>query len=158
MIGLSRTPRASSSRPLATGPRTGLGVAPSLTTLSLAALSLAALGAVGCESALADGNPEFTDNPFASPNSNGTTVTPGNNPPGQGGPTEQRYPTLSTIQNNGPTVDENGAPLPPEMLAPLTMCGTPGPRQIRRLTSQQYRNTLVAVFGGDQGVPDAPVL
>ncbi|HVZ37235.1 MAG TPA: DUF1587 domain-containing protein, partial [Polyangiaceae bacterium] len=68
----------------------------------------------------------------------------------------ERTPSLSAIDNNGPTVDSTGAPLPTDMLAPLTMCNTPGPRQIRRLTSKQYRNTLVAVFG-DQ-VPDAPVL
>jgi len=97
--------------------------------------------------------------PFGSPNSNTTDVGPNGtplNPAGTAVDTRERNPSLSSIQNNGPTVDANGAPLPTEMLAPLTMCNTPGPRQIRRLTSKQYRNTLVAVFG-DQ-VPDAPVL
>jgi len=98
--------------------------------------------------------------PFGAPNSNGTNPSgpESNNSMGQGAATERSPASLSTIQNNGPTVDASGAPLPTEMLSPLTMCSTPGPRQVRRLTSQQYRNTLVAVFGGDATVPDAPVL
>jgi len=158
MIGLSSTPRASSS------PRTGLlrrgYPAPRGVTLSLIGIA-AVLGGSACESALTDGNPNMMNgaNPFGSPNSNTTDVGPNGtplNPAGTPVDTRERNPSLSSIQNNGPTVDANGAPLPTEMLAPLTMCNTPGPRQIRRLTSKQYRNTLVAVFG-DQ-VPDAPVL
>jgi len=121
----------------------------------------AALGASACDSSLGDGNASMMPDPFGSPNSNnGGPGAQGaaNNPMGQPGATESRNPSLSTIQNNGPIVDATGAPLPTDMLAPLTMCATPGPRQIRRLTSEQYRNTLVAVFGGDQTVPSAPVL
>jgi hypothetical protein len=174
MIGLSRTPRASSTRSFAArsfaaqssaaqssaaqsgaAPRTGLAVA-----LSVAGVALI-LGA-GCESALSDGTPSM--DPFGRGNSTATNPgapgapgTPGTpSLTGQPGPGEPRQPSLA-IQNNGPTVDENGAPLPAEMLADLTQCATPGPRQIRRLSSRQYRNSLVAVFG-DQAVPDAPVL
>ncbi|HKO90415.1 MAG TPA: DUF1592 domain-containing protein [Polyangiaceae bacterium] len=69
----------------------------------------------------------------------------------------ERNPTLSTIENNGPTTDATGAPIAAEDLAPLTACATPGPRQIRRLSSEQYKKTLQRVFGDD--VPaDAPVL
>ncbi len=169
MIGLSSTLRASSkgspaapslaAASLAAQPRTGLALA-----LSVAGLALA-LGS-GCESALSDGTPGM--NPFgpgnfgpANPNDPLNPNNPSNpnapNVSGVPGPGEARNPTLSTIQNNGPTTDANGAPLPTEMLMPLSQCDTPGPRQIRRLTSRQYRNSLVAVFG-DQAVPDAPVL
>ena len=165
MIGLSRTLRASSQRSLAgqppaapsftAQPRTGLAVA-----LSVAGVALAVMG---CESALSDGNPTGAD-PFGPANSSGSNPgvpgapgTPGTPPlGGVAAPGEARNPTLSTIES-GPTTDATGAPLPTEMLMPLSQCDTPGPRQIRRLTSRQYRNSLVAVFG-DQTVPDAPVL
>lgn len=80
------------------------------------------------------------------------------NPMGTPNNPEDRNPSLTPIDSNGPTTDETGAPLPVDMLAPLDQCATPGPRQIRRLTSEQYRNTLVAAFDGRQDVPDAPVL
>src|SRR6185295_15362803 len=118
-------------------------------TLSVIGVA-AALGASACDSSLSDGNPSMMPDPFGSPNSsNANPAAPGttNNPMGQPGATEARKPSLSVIQNNGPVVDATGAPLPVDQLAPLTMCATPGPRQIRRLTSEQYRNTLVAVFG-----------
>src|SRR5262245_17688017 len=141
MIGLSRTLRASSAtRSLpahsrAVLPRTGLAVA-----LSAAGVALAL---TGCESALSDGTPSM--DPFGPGNSNvnnpngvGNPSNPNNpNSPtlsGMPGPGEPRNPSL-TIQSSGPTVDENGAPLPAEMLADLEQCATPGPRQIRRLTS-----------------------
>src|SRR3954471_12743632 len=163
MTGFSRTPRVSFVRP-ATAPQPGgalrprLGVPTSLWSVSVAGVA-ALLGASGCDSQLADGNPNMMTAPFGSPNSNGANPNGTTNVTGLPGPGEQRTPaSLSSIQNNGPTVDANGAPLPTEMLAPLTMCSTPGPRQIRRLTSAQYRNTLLAVFGGDENVPNAPVL
>jgi hypothetical protein len=150
MIGFSSTPRASSS------PRTGLGV-----TLSLIGFA-AVLGGSACESALTDGNPSMMNGagPFGSPSSNATTLGPDGmplNPVGTPADGRDRGPaSLSAIDNSGPTVDANGAPLPASMLADLKQCDTPAPRQIRRLTSKQYRNTLVAVFGAQ--VPDAPVL
>lgn len=160
MTGFNRTPRVSFLRPATAAPRTGLGASLSIWSLSIGVA--AALCASGCDSALADGNASMITPPFGAPNSSGVNpAVPGttNNPMGQAAPTERSTPaSLSTIQNNGPTVDASGAPLPAEMLAPLTMCSTPGPRQIRRLTSAQYRNTLVSVFGGDATVPDAPVL
>ncbi|MEY2932159.1 MAG: hypothetical protein RL033_2908 [Pseudomonadota bacterium] len=154
MIGLSRTLRASSTRALACQPRTGIAVA-----LSVAGVAFAL--STGCESALSDGNPTGT-NPFGPGNSSannpgGSGGTNSTNLPGIAAPGEARNPSLSTLSNSGPTVDANGAPLPAEMLMPLEQCDTPGPRQVRRLTSRQYRNSLVAVFG-DQMVPDAPVL
>jgi len=126
-------------------------------TLSVVGMA-AVLGASACDSALGDGNASMMPVPFGTSNSNTVNVQgTSNNPTGQAGSTERGAASLSSIQNNGPTTDANGAPLPAEMLGPLTMCPTPGPRQIRRLTSTQYRNTLVAVFD-DPGVPDAPVL
>jgi hypothetical protein len=158
MIGFSSTPRASSS------PRTGRVLrghpAPHGLTLSLIGIA-AVLGGSACESALTDGNPSMMgDVPFGSQNSNGTNLGPNGtpiSPVGVGADSRDRGDAkLSNIDTSSPTVDANGAPLPAEMLADLKQCDTPGPRQIRRLTSKQYRNTLVAVFG-DQ-VPDAPVL
>ena len=51
-----------------------------------------------------------------------------------------------------------GPPPTPPPSAPLESCTTPGPRLVRRLTSTQYRNTLVDLFQ-DEGVPvaDAPL-
>ena len=149
MIGFSSTPRASSS------PRTGLGV-----TISLIGVA-AVLGGSACESALTDGNPSMMGNsPFGSQNSGATNLGPNGtplNPTGTAADGRDRGPaSLSNIDNSGPTVDANGAPLPAAMLADLKQCDTPGPRQVRRLTSKQFRNTLVSVFG--DGVPDAPVL
>jgi len=155
MLGVSNSPVARSAesrrRPFA----------PSATALSLTGL-LALLAGAACDSALADGNPAFDGDPslspFSSPNGTGGN---GSNPVNPMGPSSslnpERNPSLSSIENNGPTTDENGAPLTADQLQPLTACATPGPRQIRRLSSQQYRNTLVEVFGADD-VPDAPVL
>lgn len=56
-------------------------------------------------------------------------------------------------QNADEVITEEGAPLPVEQLPDLAACDTPGPRMIRRLTSEQYLNTLASVFG-DQHVPD----
>jgi hypothetical protein len=154
MLGVSNSPVArsaetrSAKRPFAL----------SATALSLTGL-FALLGGAACDSALADGNPAFNKDPslspFSNPNGGGGN---GSNSTNTGGPSlnSERNPTLS-IENNGPTVDQNGAPLGVDQLADLTACATPGPRQIRRLSSDQYRNTLKRVFGDD--VPaDAPVL
>lgn len=154
MLGVSNSPVArsaetrSAKRPFAL----------SATALSLTGL-FALLGGAACDSALADGNPAFGKDPSLSPFSNpsgaGGNGSNSNNP---GGPVlnAERNPTL-TIENNGPTVDPNGAPLSVDQLADLTACATPGPRQIRRLSSEQYKKTLQRVFGDD--VPaDAPVL
>jgi len=156
MLGVSNSPVArsaetrSAKRPFAL----------SATSLSLTGL-FALLAGASCDSALADGNPAFSNDPSVSPFSNGSGSNGnGSNPGGPAGPSAlntERNPSLSTIENNGPTTDLNGAPLSVDQLAPLTACATPGPRQIRRLSSDQYRNTLKQIFGND--VPaDAPVL
>jgi hypothetical protein len=46
---------------------------------------------------------------------------------------------------------------PPPIGGELSDCTTPGPRMIRRLSSLQFRNTIVAAFQ-DQSVPDADIL
>jgi hypothetical protein len=46
---------------------------------------------------------------------------------------------------------------PPPVGGELSDCTTPGPRMIRRLTSNQFRNTLVAAFQ-DENVPVADIL
>jgi hypothetical protein len=51
----------------------------------------------------------------------------------------------------------DGTPLSVDQLPALQTCRTPGPRTIRRLTAEQYRNTLVSVFG-EQNVPDTTPL
>lgn len=135
------------------------------------AFVLAAVAGLGCQSELADGTPSMNPNapvlPFGSPDGSGSS-NPGNpnNPGGVGQPNSvdlsensqaDRKPTLSTV-SLGDTVDPaTGAPLPVDQLAALDACATPGPRIIRRLTSLQYRNTLVSVFGSTD-VPDAAVL
>jgi hypothetical protein len=52
-----------------------------------------------------------------------------------------------------PRSSETGLTPPGTQLAD---CATPGPQLLRRLTSTQYRNTLVSLFGGD--VPDQQTL
>jgi hypothetical protein len=104
--------------------------------------------------------------PFDNLNGMGTgNANDPNNPGGVGQPNltgtgensqADRKPTLSTA-DLGDTVDATGAPLPMDQLPALEACATPGPRIIRRLSSLQYRNTLVNVFGSTD-VPDAPVL
>lgn len=130
--------------------------------------------ASACSSELADGNAS-SRNPGALPNfgaggpgGNNGNVDPNdpNNPlaegSGEGLPSSvvnsqaNRNPTLGVV-DLGTTVDATGAPVPVDQLEPLEQCATPGPRLIRRLTSEQYRNTLVSVFGSTD-VPDAPVL
>ena len=132
----------------------------SATALSLTGL-VAMLAASACDSALADGNPAMRNDPSLAPFSNGNGAG-GNgstivNPMGTSSLNVERNPSLSSIENNGPTTDPSGAPLAADQLAPLTACATPGPRQIRRLSSEQYKKTLQRVFGDD--VPaDAAVL
>lgn len=110
----------------------------------------------------AGGLPYFGPNGVGDPNGPGLEIGPNGLPVPVGGVNDpgeaDRPPPSLQIDNNGPTTTPSGEPLPVEMLAPLDQCATPGPRQIRRLTATQYRNTLVDVFGGRQDVPDAPVL
>ncbi len=47
-------------------------------------------------------------------------------------------------------IDPNADPSEP--VEPLAQCDTPGPRMVRRLTSRQYHNTLVDLFG-----PEVPI-
>jgi hypothetical protein len=72
-------------------------------------------------------------------------------------------------EDGNPVVDENGDPVTipapastdatpsPAPVGELQDCSTPGPRQVRRLTAEQYRNTLEAIFS-DPNVPDETVL
>lgn len=74
------------------------------------------------------------------------------------------------VDSNGePVVDDEGNPVAvpdPEtpvdapVMVPaveLADCSTPGPRQVRRLTAEQYAQTLQSIFG-DSGVPQEAVL
>ncbi len=61
---------------------------------------------------------------------------------------------LGGTGDQGALTDQNGNPLPVDQLPPLQNCATPGPQVVRRLTAEQYQNTLVAVFG-DNNVPDS---
>ncbi len=139
--------------------RKGGGVA-----VLLGALAAGVAAVPACQTGLDGGTDAMNPNAQV-PGFNSNGMLPGNpnnplnpnNPANPGGP-EDRNPSLTPIDSNGPTTDETGAPLPVEELAPLDQCPTPGPRQVRRLTSEQYRNTLVAIFDGRQDVPDAPVL
>lgn len=62
-------------------------------------------------------------------------------------------PSLGAAVNPAEVIDDAGDPLPVDQLPDLPSCDTPGPRMIRRLTSEQYLNTLASVFG-DEHVPD----
>lgn len=90
-------------------------------------------------------------------------VTPGENPLQPGG--ENPPPAGQTPVGESPDPTQPGAtpgelPTPdpsdpgslptepdPTLGEPLADCDTPGPRLIRRLTAQQYENTLVALLG-----------
>jgi hypothetical protein len=180
MTGVSSSPRASSSTRAPR--RISLRQAAALLRAERAAvgvLGLRVLGAglilataSGCASELADGNAS-SQNPGELPTfgmngtgGNGGIVNPGGSnvtvgPNGEAIPPvvnsqANRNPTLGVV-DLGVTVDATGAPVPVTELAALEQCATPGPRLIRRLTSEQYRNTLVSAFGSTD-VPDAPVL
>jgi len=75
------------------------------------------------------------------------------NPDAANGP-GRPAPSLTDTGDTGPIVDEFGAPLPVDQLAPLQACSTPGPQVLRRLNSVQFRNTLSAVFG-ESNIPDS---
>jgi hypothetical protein len=138
-----------------------------------AGVVLAALAALACQSELADGNPG-TGNPDTVPdfsgntngNPNGNNPLPGNPNPNTegnnvGGPVVNtqgnRVPSISGTGDTGALTDEFGNPLPVDQLPALLNCDTPGPQLIRRLTGEQYRNTLVSVFeSGD--VPSSAAL
>lgn len=163
MTGVSNDPRASSSnRPR----RLGAARTRIVDGRLVAALVSAAVAAAGCSSELGDGNPApipgFTGlNPDGTPASGGTIGPDGNvipggvNAPGEGNPSVgglERTPSISGTGDVGPLTDPAGNPLPVDQLPPLQACSTPGPQQIRRLTVEQYRNTLASVFG--DGLPD----
>jgi hypothetical protein len=92
----------------------------------------AALASPGCASELSDSGPGM-DTPAGGA--------------GRGNSADPDAPS------NLPRSSETGL-TPPG--TPLTDCRTPGPQLLRRLTSTQYRNTLVSLFGGD--VPDQQTL
>jgi hypothetical protein len=103
---------------------------------SLATVLLAAtLASAGCASELTDPGP-------------GMDVPVGG--AGGAGPSNGPDPDAPS---NLPRSSDTGL-TPPG--TPLADCSTPGPQLLRRLTSTQYRNTLVSVFGGD--VPDQQTL
>jgi len=131
---------------------------------------LAAFAAAACQSELEDGNasmnpngvPIFDQNgnPVAGPNGQpGTTPgvnspnTEGQNPANVMNSQANRDPKIGGAGPAGALFDSSGNPLPVDQLPALAQCETPGPQIIRRLTSAQYHNTLVRVFG--EGVPDS---
>jgi uncharacterized protein DUF1592/uncharacterized protein DUF1588/uncharacterized protein DUF1595 len=157
MTGVSTAPRGSSSpRPLRRS-NACLGVS----------VIIAALAGTACQSELADGKPG--DNGVELFNPDGTPINNGQpgpngvvNPNVEGNPTPDGNVMNSQANRNpniggaGPATglfDSSGNPLPVDQLPTLAQCETPGPQIIRRLTSAQYHNTLVRVFG--EGVPDS---
>jgi hypothetical protein len=176
MTGVSRTPRASSSTP--TAQRTDAAPAGSAAygngnravRSTGAGIVLAALMGLACQSELADGmstaGPERY-NPGGTPGTpaTGGAAVPGT--PGGGGEVivpvggsmnsqGNRNASISGTGDVGALVDANGYPLPVDQLPALQNCDTPGPQLIRRLTSEQYGNTLIRVFG--TGVPSSAAL
>ncbi len=173
MTGVSSPPRASSStrpaRRLAAG--RGTGARYSRARLSGASVVVLAFAAAACQSELADGNPEkenpgsvpvFDSNGNVIPNASGTPngVVTGNGGDGRLPPVGSvmnsqgnRNPSISGTGDTAPLTDPLGNPLAVADLPALQACSTPGPQLIRRLTSEQYRNTLVSVFG--EGVPNS---
>jgi hypothetical protein len=81
---------------------------------------------------------------------------PGSGGSAQGG-TGSGAGTSGGTSSTGGSGGSGGGGAPP-VGGELSNCSTPGPRLIRRLTSIQYRNTLVDAFGGDQSLPTADVL
>lgn len=65
--------------------------------------------------------------------------------------------SLGGTGDTGPLTDAEGNPLSLAELPPLQDCATPGPRTIRRLTAEQYMNTLRTVFGNDNMPSDIPL-
>lgn len=57
----------------------------------------------------------------------------------------------------GTATDAEGRNLALNQLPPLESCDTPGPRAIRRLTGEQYMNTLAGVFGENNLPGDVPL-
>ena len=100
--------------------------------LLLAAPSFAALSALGCASELTDPGPGM-DEPIGAAGFSGVGGSVGN-------PNPDNAPTAV------PRSNDTGL-TPPG--TPLADCATPGPQLLRRLTSTQYRNTIVNLFGGD---------
>lgn len=86
----------------------------------------------------------------------GSGTGAGGTAPGSGGSSQGGTATGSGGSTSGSGGSSGGGA--PPVGGDLSTCSTPGPRLIRRLTSIQYRNTLVAAFGGDQSLPSADVL
>lgn len=85
----------------------------------------------------------------------GTNAGPGPGPgPGPGNPGGGNGSVGSAGQGTGSGTAGSGTVTPVDM--PPVACGTPGPRMIRRLSSKQYRNTLVDIFA-DPAVPDGEI-
>jgi hypothetical protein len=79
---------------------------------------------------------------------------------GSGGSTGGTGGAGGTVGGGSGSAGEGGSAghEPPPVGGELSDCSTPGPRLIRRLSSIQFRNTLVAAFGGDSSLPSADVL
>lgn len=102
-------------------------------------------------------------NPGAVPTGGGVGgggAAPGQVPGSDGVPGANGTPPspVSTQTPGAPGID---APIDPDAdpsapAEPLAQCDTPGPRMVRRLTSHQYHNTLIDLFGS--GVPVEEVL
>jgi hypothetical protein len=130
-----------------------------------ATLGLVAIIAAGCQSELGDGNPGSDFVPPGGgvvpgqPGGPGAPIdpitgvpTPGgeDQPIAPGGLVDRPPPSLAGAI--GAVWDAEGNPLPVDQLPPIdTSCNTPGPQQLRRLSKEQYANTLARVFG--DGIP-----
>jgi hypothetical protein len=85
------------------------------------------------------GNPQTNPTPGNDPQTPNGSM-PGTNPTDPADPSNPSNPTDPSDPNAPP---EN----PLEPTEPFAQCDTPGPRLVRRLTAQQYENTLVSLLG-----------
>jgi hypothetical protein len=133
--------------------------------------AIALLGAVACQANIGDPNQTVgagTSGTSDSPSGGGPQG--GNSTSGSAGKTNaggNSATTAGTGSGNAPsgsggstsTSGSTGNPIdttPPPVGGELSTCTTPGPRLIRRLTSVQFRNTLVDVFQ-DPNVPTTDI-
>src|SRR6187455_2350671 len=118
--------------------------------------AIALLGAVGCQGNIGDSNETAGAGTSNSP-SGGGPQGGGNSTSGSGGKANAGGNSATTAGTGSGTASSGaggssgsvGHPMdttPPPVGGELSNCTTPGPRLIRRLTSVQFRNTLVDVF------------
>jgi hypothetical protein len=131
-------------------------------------IGLLVLGS-GCNSELgADGAPQFgavprfeADTPNNNPDQGQQEQNPNRSPDDGLGSNPELGSTLERGEAESPIVglvtDAEGRNLPLDQLPPLENCDTPGPRTIRRLTAEQYMNSLASVFGDNNLPTDVPL-